>query len=200
MVSQIVFHGIWGTFSEDFGILSWMTGKNDWAIRNQLDNAFSKMGVARPKKFKQIPIRKYAQLTSANQTGLLSITSLSVFSGYTTHLFTDKFYEYMETTHVTSSSVRKNMETLLNIMQNTKSSLYLQLKENKAQKRGTNACHCIESSTPTEYGEEIKETPTTIGRFFLQSQDQKHLSIYKSGIFYYIIILFINTIVSKLLL
>jgi len=176
LLPQIIFHGIWGTFSEDFGILSWMTDQNDWCTRNEMDNAFIKMGESAPFPIKLIRIKKYAKLTSANQTGLLyitssQITSRSVFSGKTKHIFTDKFFEYMESTHTSSSSVRKNMETVTNILQSTKATLYAQVKEKRTQERGTTTWHYMEGSTKTEYGPEVKEVPSTSGRFFLQSQD-----------------------------
>lgn len=175
-LNQIIFHSIWGTFCEDFGILEWMTNHKGWATRNELDDAFEKIGSQPLARFKPIPIYKYAKLTSANQTGLLSVTSSqvtsrSVFSGKHMHTYTDSFFEYMETTRSNAVAVKKNMETLVNILQNVKVDLLNHAKEQKTQKRGTTDWHSIEGSTETEYGPVLSEVPSTSGKFYMQAKD-----------------------------
>lgn len=175
-LNQIIFHAIWGTYCNDFGILAWMTNQKDWATRNTLDDAFKQLGNQPPQEFTPVKINKYSKLTSANQTGLLSVTSSqvdtrSLFSGESSHVFQDKFFEYIMSTRATGVAVKKNMETLTNILQNVKSDLFMKIKDNRVQKRGTTAWHLMEGSNLTEYGPVIKEVPATSGQCFMQAME-----------------------------
>lgn len=68
---EIIFHSIWGTY----GILEYMTGYMGWATRNQMGDAFKQMGTSTPAPFKPMSLLKFAKLSAANQTGLLSLSS-----------------------------------------------------------------------------------------------------------------------------
>lgn len=174
LLPQIIFHAIWGTFAEDFGILAFMTGLKTWKRRNEMDDAFEKIGTQKLQEFKIIPFQKYSKLTSANQTGLLSVTSSQVtsrspFSGKTKHSFGEEFFQYMEATHSNIGASKKDLETLANILQATKVSLLEGLKANPIQDRGTTDWFDAASMTATAYGTQLKDRPSTTKEFFLQS-------------------------------
>lgn len=176
-LSQIMFHSIWGTYAEDFGVLQFATGVKNWKKRAELDDAFEKMGTQEPATFKIIPFEKYSKLTSANQTGLLSVTSSQVttrspFSGKTKHTFGDEFFQYMESTHNNIGAAKKDIETLSNILQATKVSLLEDIKSNPSQDRGTTDWHDAATMTKTKYGTKLTERPSTSRVFFLQASNK----------------------------
>ncbi|CAN8033084.1 unnamed protein product, partial [Ixodes persulcatus] len=40
---QLMFHAVFGTYVEDFGVLCFITDKADWATRREIDSAFAKL-------------------------------------------------------------------------------------------------------------------------------------------------------------
>lgn len=43
-LDQIMFNSMWGTYAEDFGTLKFMTPVKQWKRRNELGDAFEKLG------------------------------------------------------------------------------------------------------------------------------------------------------------
>jgi len=62
-----------GTYAEDFGLLKFMTDFKTWKMRNEMDDAFEKIGTQAPQTFKTIPFVKYSKLTSANRNFVSNI-------------------------------------------------------------------------------------------------------------------------------
>jgi len=78
ILPEVVFHSIFGSYGDDFAILSFMIGKSDWKTRNEMGDGFKAMGEQNPVSVKLIKIQKASKLTSANQTGLLSSSSAQI--------------------------------------------------------------------------------------------------------------------------
>lgn len=93
-----------------------------------MGDCFKGMGTEKPKKFKFVRITKFAKQSFANQTALLStssnpLTRKSSFSGRHKQMFTDKLLEYFESSKTTASDSTKNIETIMNLMQQGKEGL-----------------------------------------------------------------------------
>lgn len=70
---EIIFHSIWSTYGTDFNILEYMAGYMGWPTRNHMGDAFKQMGTSTPAPFTPMSLLKFAKLSAANQTGLLSL-------------------------------------------------------------------------------------------------------------------------------
>lgn len=170
-----MFYSIWRTYGTDFGILKYMTGYVGWATRNQMDDSFKQMGTSMPEKFRMIPLLKFSKLSSANQTGLLSLSSNPIvekiaFSGTDCQIFTDELIQYLDSTKSTSTGVTKNIGTSRNLMMQTRESLRDLINVNRIQERGTTKWHSMENCTKEEYGKELDDIPTVKNQLFMQGK------------------------------
>lgn len=170
---EIIFHSIWGTFGTDFGLLEYMTGFMGWATRNRMGDCFLRMGTGSEKTFKMIPLLKFSKMSAANQTGLLSLSSnpivgKSAFSGYHKQVFTDEFIEYLDSSKGSSTGVTKNVETLKNLLMQTRENLRDTIAANGIQDRGTTKWHSMDDCTKETYGKELDERPTVKGQLYMQ--------------------------------
>lgn len=88
MMSQTVFQAIWGSFSEDLSLLTWMTDCKKWFQRRQMGATFAKAESAKEEERLVLPkMIYYSKLASSNITQLMTETNdqLStnpVWSGY----------------------------------------------------------------------------------------------------------------------
>lgn len=164
---EIIFHSIWGTYATDFGLLEFMTDHKCWSNRYKMNDAFNRMGSHPVQTVKLIKLEKFAELCSAKQTEMLSLSSSPIvkeptFSG---KIFTDELLDCCSTKSV-KSGVIKNIEKLCNLLMQVKEGLITELRENRMQKRGTTNWHTMVGSTKTAYGEEISDVPCTNGLLF----------------------------------
>lgn len=66
--SQAVFHSYWGTFSEDFGTLNWLTGVN-FLTRKEMGDFFKGKGTTETQVVLELPkMRRYCKVVSGNVT------------------------------------------------------------------------------------------------------------------------------------
>lgn len=170
---EIIFHSIWGTYGTDFRLLEYMTGFMGWATRNKMGDCFKKMGTSGVRKFKMLRMNKFSKLSSANQTGLLSLSSnpivgKSAFSGKHKQIFTDEFIEYLDSSKSTTTGVIKNIETLRNLLAQTRENLRDQIAANKVQEWGTTKWHFMDDCTKEAYGKELDDCPSVKGQLFMQ--------------------------------
>lgn len=173
---EIVFYGIWGTFGTDFGLLEYMTGYIGWATRDKMGDCFKSMGTSSEESFRMMPLIKFSKMSSANQTGLLSLSSnpivgKSAFSGVHKQIFTDEFIKYLVSVKGSSGGLTKNIETLKNLMSQTKEGLINLITENRVQTRGTTKWHSMEDCTSTTYGRELDEVPMVKGMLFMRGKE-----------------------------
>jgi len=173
-IPEIVFHRIWGTYATDTGILEFMTNYGPWSNRNKMGDAFSKMGQQMSLPFNLIKLHKYSKMSSANQTGLLSLSSnpvigKSAFSGKHKQIFTDEFLDYLEKTQPAADGSVKNIETLKNLLAQTRESLRKDCAANKSQMRGTTSWYSVDGCTTKEYGKELDDIPQTNNQLFMMS-------------------------------
>lgn len=170
---EIIFHSIWGTFGTDFGLLEYMTGFMGWSTRNKMGDCFKKMGTSEIVRFKMIPLSKFSKMSSANQTGLLSLSSnpvvgKSAFSGRHKQIFTDEFIDYLDSSKSTTTGVTKNIETLRNLIMQTREGLRDHIAANRSQDRGTTKWHSMDDCTRHTYGREVDDCPIVKGQLFMQ--------------------------------
>lgn len=100
MSRQILFHAMFGTYVEDFGILQFMTGHQHWLKRSDMSSAFATMkasaaGMDSAKKFKPLPLLYYSKLASATllkdaATTTQATNACPIFAGYRIRKFTNE--------------------------------------------------------------------------------------------------------------
>lgn len=166
---KIIFHSIWETYGTDFGILEYMTGYRNWSTRNKIGDSFKKMGSSETRSVRLLSMNKYSKMSSANQTGLLALSSnpivgKSAFSGKYKQVFID----YLDSSKTTTAGVTKNIETLRNLMMQTRESLKDHIANNRTQDRGTTKWHSMDDCTKTTYGKELDDIPSVRGMLFMQ--------------------------------
>lgn len=116
--SQIVFHSIFGTYSEDMGVLSEITNVGKWCTREELGKSFQSMGDSSTTRTFSLPkFSIYSKLSSANQNTSLAgvyeqVTYAPVFVGFRQHSFSPEFLNYMQKT----TSIQKSGKTISEIV------------------------------------------------------------------------------------
>lgn len=99
---QVVFHSIFGTYKEDFGILSTITNVANWQTREQIGKGFTKGEHHDGRCAVKLPILSYySKMSCANQSGLLTgvynqVVGVPSFSGRRVQLFGNDFFEHLE--------------------------------------------------------------------------------------------------------
>lgn len=174
-IPEIIFHSIWGTYGTDFGILEFMTDNKKWHNRSEMGDCFKGFGTSTPVLSHLISLERFSKMSSANQTGLLSMSSnpmigKSSFSGRHRQIFTDEFLEYFESSKSVTTSTTMNIESLKNLMLQVKENLLVEMKANKTQARGTTSWYFTDGMDKEKYGQECKEIPTTKNKLFFQSK------------------------------
>ncbi|KAK9681251.1 hypothetical protein QE152_g38432 [Popillia japonica] len=97
--SQILFHGIFGTFKEDLTILGQITSLATWQTREEMGNIFQKANTSGKRvTFRPPTLLYYSKLSSDNQTRKLASAyvktcALPVFSGNRIQSYSDDFFE-----------------------------------------------------------------------------------------------------------
>lgn len=171
---QIIFHSIWGTYATDESILENMTGKTVWYRRSVMGDAFKHMGTSPPRQVALLEIKKFAKMCSANQTGLLSLSSNpmighSAISARHVQMFTDEFMDYINSSIAPTTGITKTIETLKNLMSQVRQSLFDGLTKDRQQKRGTTPWHSMADATKTTYGKELEDCPVATNKIFMRT-------------------------------
>lgn len=178
LLPEIIFHSVFGSYGDDFSILKFMTSFNGWHTRNEMDKAFMNIGAQDPVTVNLIGIKIASKMTSANQTGLLSlsssqVTTRSTFSGKHQHIFRDEFFEYMAAVKSTTGGSINNLVTLENILDNTREALLTELRNKPTQLRGTTSWYSVSMAKLGEWGDPVADMPTTSGDCFLSSAKKR---------------------------
>jgi hypothetical protein len=98
MVAQVCFHGIFGTYKEDLGILAGITSTLRWFTREEMGKLFQAITET---NFTLATLTYYSKMACANQTGLLTgvfnqVTTHSSFSGKRTQIYGEDFFNHLE--------------------------------------------------------------------------------------------------------
>nr|QPZ88433.1 putative nucleocapsid protein [Soybean thrips quaranja-like virus 1] len=86
-MAEVLFHATFGTFADDFGVLTFMTGHSGWSTRSDIDKGFLKDTNDAPLKItKMLPLERFAKLSQTTQTKYISeaqhlVTTGTTFSG-----------------------------------------------------------------------------------------------------------------------
>lgn len=100
--AQVAYHCVFGTFKEDFGILSQTANCKTWFQRNQFGESFQGWGTSeKTVEFNPIKLKFWAKLSSANQTGMFASShtqfiSCSVMSGKRSIRMSEQFFDSLQ--------------------------------------------------------------------------------------------------------
>nr|QPL15348.1 nucleoprotein [Hymenopteran orthomyxo-related virus OKIAV175] len=174
IAKQICYHAMFGTFKEDFGILSQITNVANWLTREEMGSVFKSTNT-KGIKMDFIPVQQlyYSKLAQANQSGLLTntqaqICSQPVFSGYTKRKFDEAFFEYYES-NTSKSSGGRSIQTMIANYMSMKEELKKNLeKNNRVLNMGTTSWYDIGNTNLKDIAVPIEGLVfSTSGRFFL---------------------------------
>lgn len=170
---QVVFHCIFGSFKEDFGVLSSITDVANWSTRQDLGKSFSRGEHHDRVSTAKLPtIKYYSKMSCANHCGILTgvynqIASAPVFSGKRTHLFGVTFFEHIEKKNMVLSS-GKTLPQINASLSLILEDLHQKLKMNKGKLEiGTvewRTTDKLDFGTP---GEVVTFEPTCSGQYFM---------------------------------
>lgn len=114
--TEAIFHGIWGTYGQDLGVLGRITNHQGWLQRHEMERAYKKTG-AEAIAIRGLPSFLYnAKLIQSNMgkfgSGTIPwLSSRPVFAGYRKRVWSAAFEEVM-TTGETQSIVQPNTISL----------------------------------------------------------------------------------------
>lgn len=132
--SQIVFHGIFGTYKEDLAILEAITDVVSWFTREEMGGCFKQQGTTdKHTKIKLPAVHTYSKMSCANQTGLLSgvynqVATVPCFSGKRIHCFDSGFFDHIEKRRSIGTS-GKSLSQIVNILTSTLEELHEMLRK-----------------------------------------------------------------------
>jgi hypothetical protein len=130
--SQIVFHGIFGSYKEDLSILSQTTDISLWYTKEEMGPCFRQQDKSDQVTKIQLPKLKYYSKTFFNQTGHLSkeynqVATVPCFSGYRVQKFNFNSFEHLEKKRIMSD--RKSLSGIIRILVTTLEELHDPKKE-----------------------------------------------------------------------
>lgn len=176
MISQVTFHGIFGTFKEDLSILSQISSISTWFTREQMGSIFRQQGTSPSVTKINLPsLRYYSKMSCANQTGLLSgvynqVATVPCFSGARIHRFDESFFEHIEKKRIMNAS-GKTLTQIINILTSTLEELHSTLRKNNGRiEMGTTKWFDMETLRLGEPGEAKTTVLEGTGKMFLGRQ------------------------------
>lgn len=169
--SQVVFHTIFGTFKEDFGILRDLTSVGDWKTRQDIGKGFSKTKDT-SRKITLPKMKYYAKLCSSNQSDFHTsnvgqVASATCFSGARRVRFGNDFYMHMsrDKSHARTA---KTMNNIISIWSSYITEILTRLKNsNDMLNYGTKKWCEMASLKIGKDGMETDQTFDTTGNYFL---------------------------------
>ncbi|RWS00554.1 hypothetical protein B4U79_11970 [Dinothrombium tinctorium] len=158
ITQQLIFHSIFGSYVEDFGILEFITDYKATASLNKTAKAVS-----------LIPIKHYSKMSNALAANFTSISTKPSnakmqFSGYRTRLFTETMKEAVDdegramTMRMDKSSITSMLYAYYNLLINR--------TDRKNFQADVMKWRSIEKLTSTTHGDEVEEKPTERGIMF----------------------------------
>ncbi|KAL3286948.1 hypothetical protein HHI36_001434 [Cryptolaemus montrouzieri] len=110
-IAQVIFHAMYGTYTEDFGILSQITTEAEWKKRKDVDKVFKERSKAEYRRVTPVRFIYYSKLAQSLLTKSLGntdpcFTRLPSFSANRTRLFTTEFKTYLATGKVGAQAGR----------------------------------------------------------------------------------------------
>nr|QWC36500.1 NP [Bemisia tabaci Quaranja-like virus 3] len=177
---QILFHAIFGTGSEDHGILSKITNEAKFLTRESFDADFFKsfFGSSEIIKVDGVKLIYFAKSVEASQcrwlnTGTESYGSYSAFSGFRIKSFSESFNEFISSSEARGDSVRlDDVTTVVKSLDKTLTLLSKKIKESQDSKKdiifGTTKWRKVETAGFGKDlpGEEIEEKFSETGITF----------------------------------
>lgn len=173
MAGQVVFHSIFGTYKEDFGILKSITNVGNWMTREEIGKGFTRGADHSEKRIAKLPVlTHYSKMSCANQSCLLTgvynqVASVPVFSGRRSHLFGADFFEHLEKKAVvmsTGKTIPQINASLSLILED----LHQKVRLNKGKMdMGTVEWRSMEKLDVNVPGDIVDFCPVGIGKYFM---------------------------------
>lgn len=171
--SQIVFHGIFGTFKEDLYILGKITNVSNWFTREELGTCFRNQGESKSlTKIKFPVVHYYSKMSCANQTGFLSgvynqVVTVPCFSGSRVQLFDDSFFEHVEKKRILANT-GKTLAQIINILTSTLEELHENVRLSNGKVRmGTTKWRSMQDLDLARPGSEVDLVVVGENKMFL---------------------------------
>nr|QRW42562.1 MAG: nucleoprotein [Astopletus virus]QRW42563.1 MAG: nucleoprotein [Astopletus virus] len=175
MCSEMLFHAVWGTHTEDLGYLQWLTDHR-FLNRNDIDKRLQSRGSS-GKTCNPIPIifKRFSKMANAALNNTVSgtagqVVAMPTFSGMRrSDVELDHPLLKILSGQQQSVSVGGNMDAsrLVNVLLTLKAKIEKGIRENKCLMLGTTKHFSYDETTDgAAYGPEIDELPTLSNTFF----------------------------------
>lgn len=175
IASEMLFHATWGTHSEDFGYLEWLTGHR-FKIRREIGDGLKKKGTGTTERqCTIIGFKRFAKLASAAQSKLLQggkgqISEMPVFSGNRRKEI-DLNGDLMKILEGKTTTLRDSggstWEQVVRTLESVKRDFAKKIREDGYVLLGTTTHYEPDQSKKgAEYGKEVTAVPVCSGRYF----------------------------------
>ncbi|KAJ2941449.1 hypothetical protein O0L34_g3666 [Tuta absoluta] len=160
MAQQVLFHAIFGTFKEDFGILEQITYNQTWFTREEIGQRFRSPLTGTSKTVNLIKMRYYSKMSCANQSGLLTgvynqVSTVPCFSGKRQQFFSSEFFEYMERREAATASAKSLVQIIQSLTSTLKDLQQMVRDKNGLLAMGTTSWRDMETLKIDEHGTEV---------------------------------------------
>nr|AVR52570.1 NP [Photinus pyralis orthomyxo-like virus 2] len=173
VAGQVCFHGIFGTYKEDLGVLEQITDRSRWYKRSEIGSQFRKAtNTGKAVTFLLPKLKYYSKLSAANQSGLLANTSSQIscipcFSGKRLGSFSAAFFAYMSRRNVQQTG-GKTIPQLISSLSSILQGLLSVLGESGGNlELGTTNWFSMETLDLNKPGTSTDFVARTSGRYFL---------------------------------
>lgn len=178
-MSQATFHAVYGSFSEDFSLLKWITDKPKWMTRKEMGNFIERYGTTKEVLTISLPHMKYySKLISSNITSFLTeqneqLSSYPVWSGKRTLGYSAGLIESLSTNTKGPKHHGKDVHSLAEELARETEAIAAKVANGERVEMGTVKWRKTDgiTATPEGKGEEIEDTPSLSGVFFLAREN-----------------------------
>lgn len=177
MTRQILFHAMFGTYVEDFGVLSFMTNNTRWLKRSEMNDAFISMKASSPslegaKKVTVLPLTVYSKMASATlfkdaATTTQATNACPIFAGYRVRKFTNEMEMALKAEDTQSGNLTTVQAACTHLGAYT--AHLLKVTGAKDYQAGTVSWHKIDDVTPETDGTPVDSFPTETGQIYWSS-------------------------------
>lgn len=174
---QLLFHAMFGTYVEDFGVLSYMTGVTRWMRRSELNLAFQQIKASAPpnrdaKLFPLLPVTRYSKLASATlmkeaATTTQATNACPIFAGNRVRKFTNEMYSSLRATDGQARTLNTVQAVTAHLSSYT--DYLLQATESRDYNAGTVSWHEIASLTHEHDGADVSDVAVETGSIYWSS-------------------------------
>lgn len=178
-MSQAVFHAIYGSFSEDFSLLQWMTDTRKWYTRKEMGNFMEGYGSSKETVPVALPhVKYYAKLISSNITSFLTeqneqLSAYPVWSGKRALSYSSGLIEALSTNPKNPKHHGKDIHSLSEELARETEAIASKVANGEKIEMGTVKWRSTTgiSASPEGKGEEMDTVPQLSGIYFLAREN-----------------------------